>query len=281
MKKFAALTLLIFVFLAGCVRQQKEVKYEDGVSIKELLVEPNVIESMEQAKVIVTLLVQNVGGSYARNVKATLLGLDDWNVEEDRTQRIGDLYPANPSVGLTEGQESVVTWTLDVPSGKFTETTYPFSVKVSYDYSTVAEGIIRAVSSGYYRRTGDIGGIKSFSYTSGPLKISVKAPRTIFSSQSGRTIPILFEIENVGGGRTYLGDEATGLDYVVVIEEKPLKCPGKVYLSRGQRALATCSLEIGNSNQDYVDVSFRVNFTYGYLVEKPSFITVLPQLVTS
>ncbi|MCD6371885.1 MAG: hypothetical protein J7L39_04175 [Candidatus Aenigmarchaeota archaeon] len=287
MKKLLVLGLLIsIIFLSGCVRQKTETTYGTGVEIKELTVEPSVIESMKNARVIVNLLVQNTGEVEASGVRATLLGLpdDEWKVE-NREQQVGDgtLYPANPSVGLPEGEQGYVTWTLTVPSGKFTQTTYPFSVKVSYKYKTIAEGIIRAVKLDYYRRTKDKGSVKSFSYTAGPLKVSVKVPNAIFS-EGVRDIPLMFEIYNIGGGRTYssIEDGATIDQIEVKSSSETLDCPvSKVTLASGQRALVSCTLKIKDTTQDYKDISFRVDLNYWYVIEEPSSITVLPQLVIS
>ncbi len=287
LQKIVALSLVVaFVFLAGCVRQQKETEYGNGVVIKELSVEPNVIESLENAQVVVTLVVQNLGEMDAKDVKATLLGLtDEWKISGDREKNIGDLYAAKPSLGIPEGEQSVITWTLTVPSGKLTQTTYPFSVKLTYDYSTVVEGLVRAVSFGYYRRTKESGGIKSFSYTAGPLKISAKVPSAIFSAGSEREIPIIFEIENVGEGRTYIDDEQKGLDKIKVKIDSTsasIRCSNtEAYLANGQKGLVSCTIEVPESTVDYADVGFKVTFEYNYLLEKPGAVTVLPSLVTS
>jgi hypothetical protein len=174
----------------------------------------------------------------------------------------------------------MLTWTLNAPQ-KETVTVYDGIARLTYSYTTKVELTMRAVSLSYYRQTGTLGGIVSQSQTSGPLKVDIRVPTSILS---GATLPIQFEIKNVGEGRAYNAEapEGTALDTVNVLTSSSkgaLNCPSTVKIIQG-RGLLSCSLTELAPGTSFEDVDASITLTYNYFVDKSFSITVLPPLVT-
>ena len=204
------LTILGIILFSGCIGQPKKKEVTGlGVVIKSLTVDPSQLEPNTQA--IVSLTIQNQGGAKATNIKPKLIGLprNEWIVTNASPSTVPHLLPPDPERGVPEGEESYIIWKLTAPEKEVTMT-YDFQVRVSYDYNTSSENVIRLMTMDYYlqlpksERETARKGIITQKYTQGPLKVSVSAPSPIisdFSALPQEGIPIWVTINNVGGGK--------------------------------------------------------------------------------
>jgi hypothetical protein len=267
MKELAILSisLLIFVFLAGCVNQQTSTG--SGVVIKSLTAIPTTTEP--DMPVLLQLDIQNTGGTVAGGVTAELLGLtDDWSISPVRTQSIGELYPSDSSRGITEGEERIIEWELSAP-GKTRDMPYSATAHVSYAYTTTMEAEIKAIEAGYLRQTGESGGIEFQGISTGPLSIKIIAPTTVIS---GGRIPVQVQIQNTGGG--YVTGNRLSL------QTSGLNCSKyDVTLIGGKSASLYCTLPIGKFT-NYKIFPVSISTTYTYWAEEEISITVLKTPVT-
>ncbi len=234
------------------------------------------------------LVTQNVGGSAATNVNAQLYGLSSsgWTVSPSNSQQIsgGTLYGADQSSGL-KGAQGVVDWTLTAPASQATSITYPGIVYVTYTYSTVSNVVMQIATNDFLKTSSIAPGISSQKYTLGPISVTatLAIPPIITVTSSGpnpSSIPIQFDIENIGGGGAYLN--STNDQSVSVRVSSNVNCPvsGTVRLISGKSRILTCTIpvsDISSSNPfEQKILTFTVN--YNYYVQSPVSITVLNSL---
>jgi len=266
MKKLVIFLLLIFVFLAGCAERAAT---GTGVIIKSISVSPDTAEP--GTPILLQTFIQNNGGLMATNVRAELLGLtnewDELGIPQGRVYPVGELYPSDPSRGITAGEEREVSWDLIGPA-KTVDMKYDATVKVSYYYRTTMEAQIRAVTSEYYRQTGETGGVESQTVSAGPLSIEVVAPTTIIA---GGRVPIHFKIQNTGPGKVK-GDTLT----LTVRPDPTVTCSRYTVrlVSGGTSATLSCTINTGVIT-DYRIFPVSVETSYEYWVKSTTSITVL------
>jgi len=268
MKELAILSisLLIFVFLAGCVGQQQS--GGSGVVIKSFTALPATTEP--DTPVLLQLNIQNTGGTIAKAVTAELLGLtEEWSISEGRMQVVGELYPADSSRGITEGEEYVIEWDLSAP-GKTRDIPYSTTAHVSYAYTTTLEAEIKAVTSDYLRQTGETGGITFQGSSAGPFSITIIAPTTVIS---GGRIPVQVAIQNTGGG--YITGKRLNLQTSGLVCSK-----NDVALIGGRSATLYCTLPI-ETFTNYKIFPISISTSYIYWIESTTSITVLKNPVTA
>ncbi len=268
MKELAILSisLLIFVFLAGCVTTPSTTG--SGVAIKSLTVIPTTTEP--DMPVLLQLDIQNTGGTVARGVTAELLGLtDEWSISPGRTQSIEELYPSDSSRGITEGEERIIEWDLSAP-GKTRDIPYSATAHVSYAYTTTMEAEIKAIAADYLRQTGETGGISFQGTSAGPFSIKIIAPTTVIS---GGRIPVQVQIQNTGGG--YVTGNKLSL------QTSGLSCSKyDVTLIGGKSATLYCTLPIEKFT-NYKIFPISISTSYIYWIEQETSITVLKSPVTA
>jgi len=275
MKKLAILSisLLIFVFLAGCVNQSDGGESGIGVVIKSFTALPTTTEP--KMPVLLQLDIQNSGGTVAGNVTADLLGLTyEWSVSPQRTQDIGELYPSDPSRGIAQGEERIIEWDLSAP-GKTRDIPYSATAHVSYTYTTTLEAEIKAVTYDYLRQTGETGGISFQGTSTGPLLIKIIASSTVIS---GGRIPVQVQIQNTGGGHVN-GNKLT-LD---LGSTKDLSCSRTIVtLIGGKTASLYCTLQVGSEPfTNYKIFPISISTSYSYWIERTTSITVLKTPVSA
>ncbi len=261
-----SISLLVFVFLAGCIGQGGG---GSGVTIKSFSALPSTAEP--GTPVLLQLTIQNTGGATTGNVQAQLLGLtSEWITYATTSTTIGELYAADSSRGINQGAEAVAEW-VATPPGKSVDISYDATAHVSYSYTSTLEAQIRAVSTVYLRQSSDTGGIKFQSVSSGPISIKVIAPTTVIAG----TIPIQFSIQNTGGGRvendvlTFRLNPGSGV-YCTRYD---------VRLIQGRSATLYCTLNTG-AVPNYQNFPISLSTTYNYWIEKTTTIKVLKTVST-
>lgn len=265
MRRLAVLSLLIFiVFLAGCVGTPSG-GGGPGVVIKGFSASPSTAEP--GTTVLLQLFIQNSGGVKATDIDVKLLGgvlTSGW--QGVTSEHIDELYQADPSRGMNEGEEREIDWTLTAPSpGKSVDMPYETTAEVSYQYSTESNAQIKAVTLDHLRRTNDKGGISFQKSSAGPISIKLTAPTTIISS--GR-VPVQIQVSNVGSG--YVENDQLTFTVTGVT-----KCSTYIVrIPKGRTAAIFCQIDTSGVTE-YGIFPITVSTSYKYFTDATTTITVL------
>lgn len=267
--------LIVSIFLAGCTGIGGRSATGAGIIVKEFSIEPSTIDSgIQNQQIVFTINLQNQGGRKAENIQVSLFGLSssDFNYPSSVTISPNTLRPANPDQGLPEGEMGFGTAQITYVGGARANTlTFPLTVRVTYDYSTYVEGLVKIVSLQYYRQTKEKSGIQQLKYSAGPISVEAKAPSAAYGVGDAY---IYLYLRNTGNGRPYLGD-LNNLD-MVSISGSGINCnPNQVRIPPGSPALVSCTISGLQAGQQYTTKSFRVEISYKYLYDIPATITVL------
>lgn len=256
------LLLLLPLVLAGCIwGQARPQPVGLGVTIKEVLVEPPILES--GTKGYITLIVKNTGGVKASDVVPELLGLPrngekgGFTITGPTPASVPTLLPPPP-----EGGEAYFRWELTAPT-KAVDVTYNFMVGIKYGYSTEAEATLRLVNINYYRalppaeREALKYGVISQMHTAGPLRVTIEAPQLLVAVER---VPVWVKVENVGGGRV--------VEKIAIATKGDVKgCPTEVELILGQYVALNCYIEPG-AFEKFKDFSIALKLDYTYYLSK-------------
>lgn len=288
-KDLMLFSIVSVVFLAGCTTESSGPSTA-GVVISSFTPD---IQTVDGGKVTFTVVVQNIGGRSATNVKALFFGLsNEWkdtaNAPFDSDEvPIGTLASADPTLGL-KGEEGTADLNVEAPPGKSSDVVYDASVRVFYDYSTESDTLLRFVTSDYLRTNPNvIKGIQSSSSTDGPLVINAVARTPSISS--GSTIGrVQFEIINTGGGRVFRTDSSKiVLDELLSIEVTGLgtkgSCSGQpqgdkstltnVRLAGGKSKIMSCDIDVSGV-VNFADRGVKVVVKYAYFTDGATQVTV-------
>jgi len=266
MKKWKILALLIgVVFISGCTTTTSGNGPSMTVSLSDSTVEPGT-----QAQL--TVQVQNNGGATATGVHADLNGLtQDWGISPGTSLGIQDLEAADPSHNFPGGADSV-SWTLTAP-GLNTQISYPFSVRLNFNYETTNNAIVRIANSQYAQTNKLQTGLISSTQTGGPVTITVRAPNAVFG---GSTIPIYFDFNNAGSG-VVVGNM---LNVFVSAPGAGLSCPKNgVSLipdsnGVGRNGILRCTVSTAGVSS-WSQFTVNVKADYSYYMEQFNSVTVL------
>ncbi|MEM5811304.1 MAG: hypothetical protein QXG91_00990 [Candidatus Aenigmatarchaeota archaeon] len=262
---------ILAIFLSGCISLGGQKTIGVGLVVRSFRIDPNTIEARNDQTMYVTLEVQNNGGVRAENIKATLNLGEDFQGGGEINVKPNTLAPANPALGIKEGEVGYGTATIKYKGGeKRSSISYPVLLRLTYDYSTVVEGLIKVVSSEYYRQTKEVGGIQQFTQTSGPIQAELVMPTTVIGGSSD--IRIHLYLKDIGGGRSYVGDITENLGKVSISGD----CSGSYIIPPGGKALVTCSLGTLQPGELFSTKSFKITISYSYFLDLHSSITVLP-----
>ncbi len=264
-KELILLSVISIVFLAGCTGGGDKSSSGSGFFISSFGAIPPTVES--GIPITLTLTVKNAGEHDATNVKATLIGLP-FPASNDVVLPT-TLIKADPQLGLPEGDEQSAIWTVTTPLDKSTTTTYTANVRVVAGYSTTGEALIRTVGIDYFRTLtpGDQQrlqrGVISSQFTKGPLSVTILAPQPI--TQTGATIPVQIQVDNVGRGR--VGDgTATNLDKITLSSTDLTGCQSTITLIEGKSGRTTCNLAT-NVGSGIGESRVRISLAYNYFVD--------------
>lgn len=267
-----------------------------GVVIKSFTVDTPTTET--NVPVSFTLTMENVGEREATNVKAELFGLsNEWKDKNEKTvplnfgkfdgeskDKLAGTDPANRIPGDVELEDLILTNKVS----KDTDTPYSASVRVSYAYDTIVEGLVRVVNRDYARTQGATMTQTSINakVTSGPLSVIARPRITTGVTEDTRTVTLFLELTNAGGGRTFKGDkiEFVNVDWVSFDTTKSgttIKCAdattGEFRLINSKKTLK-CDLTLPTGVTTFQDFAFRVGLTYKYFVTASTSLTLLKTL---
>lgn len=271
MKKWLSFALLFaVVFICGCTIPGLTGTSGGGpsmtLSVSDSTVDPG-------TQVVLTLLVQNNGGATATGISAQLNGLtSDWGISPGTNIGIQDLSGVDTSHGVTQGEADSEQWTL-TPPALSTQISYPFSIKLTYNYDTSDNAVIRAVSYSYYKtHTNFQSGKLSESSTGGPISISLQSINAVFTGEN--SIPIYFDFNNAGSGIVQ------GNSLNVNVQGNGISCSKNTVTlipdstGVGRTGFLKCTLATSGQG-DYPQFVISIDASYTYQIEQFSSITVL------
>lgn len=271
MKKSLSLILLFaIVLISGCTAIPGFTGGGGNGLSQTLTVSDSNVDPGTQ--VVLTLLVQNNGGAKATGISAQLNGLtSDWGISPGTNIGIPDLGGVDTSHGINQGEADSEQWTL-TPPGLSTQITYPFSVKLTYNYDTFDNVVVRAVSYSYYKtHTNFQSGKLSESSTGSPVSVSLRAPNAVFT---GNSIPLYFDFNNAGSG------VVQGNTLNVNIQGNGISCSRNTVTlipdssGVGRTGFLKCTAATSGQG-DYPQFVISVDASYTYSIEQFSSITVL------
>jgi len=148
------------VFVSGCTTTPIG-NTGSGMGIAILNFDSDFDNVQSSDDVTLRVQLQNQGAVTAQNVEAEIINidLDEWTSGffQGERKRLGDLLAADP-VSNTEGQQAQAEWYLQAPlyprNIQFTHTP---TVRVFYDYKTIAQKPITVVTEDELRRMRDSG----------------------------------------------------------------------------------------------------------------------------
>lgn len=283
-KPVILLSLILVVFLAGCVGT-KVGSGTQGVIITSF--SPDTTTTETGINVTFTLVVENKGEQSATGVVAQLFGLSpDWNQQAitfPSSQIPTTLQGADVSGGMP-GEMASGYVTVTPIASKATDTTYDANVRVAYTYRTISESLLRVATSDYVKSITPPGGqstqtfgIISSKTTSGPLTVNVKT-RTATIPPGTTQVSLSFEIQNVGGGRTFDGTVTmtpaiNNLDQI----DWSGACSGGGKLVGAKSRIITCTITLP-SFTNFVEIPVKLQIDYNYFVDSSTSVTVLKTL---
>lgn len=267
MQEWKYLVLLFgVVFIAGCtIPGISTGGGGPGVTINSFIPSDTTVEP--NTPILLSLIVQNSGGAVATNIHADLGGLtQDWSIDGGRSRSIPDLNPADPTRGISQGEQDEEDWTLSAP-GLSSQFSYPVSVQVSYDYTTTSDNLIRATSINYYETNKPQTGVIESKTTSGPLSVTVTAPNAVFA---GSTVPVYFQFHNQGSGKVQ-GDTLN-----VNIQGSGISCQKQqVKMIQSSDGFLRCDASTSGVTT-FIDFRVSVSTSYTYVINAATSITVNP-----
>lgn len=289
-KLLFVLPLLAIILLSGCTSGGTGVGGTQGVIIDSWEPDFTTVDSYDRVQI--ALKVKNYGGAVAKDVEATLTGIDpnDWGVYNPILD-LGDLQPADPRYN-TQGGEKTAFLNLEAPelNEGVLQDFHP-RVRVAYEYSTSATKTITIVGEEELRRLADSGETLPTSttvYSSGPITVDVQVGNLIKASQtsSRRTeFPMNIVLTNVGGGSIQEKESIPGTalqDIVALNLDLPsgLRFTGdcrnidRAEFFRGDTATVSCNVEITDDRIIAEEKIFRIELGYEYLVDAVTAISV-------
>jgi len=286
------LSLVILVFLAGCIGQPPEEVIPGvatGVVIKTFI--PDIPEIFSGDSVTFYLSLENIGEEDATSVSAKLFGLGtDWSWNANK-QDLPDLSKSQPDYEIPGGIADY-TWDATSPSNLKVDNEYSAGVRVYYSYKTTALGNIKVYSEDYLRtlpfeeaqNIRKSSGLDSFSVTDAPVKIELAGLiRPIIYRGGNQSASVMVQMGNIGQGSPYdtaEDDMEITIEYIKVANATCVSKTVDVRIPRDKKAKksVTCTFYVppsGVTITEYTTIPIEVNLTYNYFVDGKTFIKVL------
>ncbi|MBI4014981.1 MAG: hypothetical protein HY365_03425 [Candidatus Aenigmarchaeota archaeon] len=220
-----ALSMALLLLVAGCVSTQRPVKVSasDGLQINEFSADINDVFGKET--VMLSLEVENVGGTISKFVSAKLFGGNSGWSGNDATaikplgagtdnSLIPPLVETNKAGGFNRKLWSITA--PDLPQG-LTQN-FDIGIRVRYDYTTTSVTPIDVISFDQFdqmRKKGTFEqGATATQNSNAPVKISLEAGSPITQQAAGASISetVILSFANVGSGVAFR-DTATADDF--------------------------------------------------------------------
>jgi hypothetical protein len=299
MKGALALTLILLattVFLSGCTMPGSETNTAPtssaGLTVNYVRTSMNYVKSGDS--ITITAQAQNTGDRNINLVTAVPFMLPwpgfsvtypCYNLERPNAEieRLGGVCPASwPNVQVPRVTK---------------QETYPVGVRFYYDYSTVTQAKVFAVSGnsymGYKERAESLPMTKIVDWGTGPISVDASIDSVIIIPSMGaaaRRVPVTLKFNNVGGGypQTYgssarnyqinsvaIDTSTTGGMYITDLGS----CSGTIPMRGGASGECIFWLMVPSNAMNEVVMDLKITSSYGYYIEdKSQIITVNPDI---
>jgi len=296
---YAIFLLGLLVLASGCVQPseggERPVKTSatDGIVINEFSSDLTRYESTESIPLY--LEIENVGGTTAKDVNATILGAS-W-VDNVPTKDFGNLSPPDLTVSPpVPGDFKTWTTTLsaftNVPQG--VETKVTLTARVEYGYSNNGAVHIDVLSKDEYKRRIQKGETiptaPTVENSAGPIHIDIDPRGLPPILDKKENISVLILLKNVGSGVPITKEGAEGnitVNLTVTgLNAKFVKCLDTEYnpsqtsviiqtkLRRGESAKIPCTIELDKPTaHNTFTILFKTD--YRYYIEQPLTLTIV------
>ena len=296
---YAIFLLGLLVLASGCVQPseggERPVKTSatDGIVINEFSSDLTRYESTESIPLY--LEIENVGGTTAKDVNATILGAS-W-VDNVPTKDFGNLSPPDLTVSPpVPGDFKTWTTTLsaftNVPQG--VETKVTLTARVEYGYSSNGAVHVDVLSKDEYKRRIQKGETiptaPTVENSAGPIHIDIDPRGLPPILDKKENISVLILLKNVGSGVPITKEGAEGnitVNLTVTgLNAKFVKCLDTEYnpsqtsviiqtkLRRGESAKIPCTIELDKPTaHNTFTILFKTD--YRYYIEQPLTLTIV------
>lgn len=240
-----------------------------GVVITSFLADPVVIPSGEE--VFFTLTAVNKGTQKATNVKYEIFGLDDsnsWSGKSVDSSGEKELLGID-TVSQREGMTTQQVWT-STSKEKKVDITYPVTARVEYDYKTSSAVVLNL----YKRSDVDVKGTTttgSGAYNVqtdlGPISVTPKGTIPLIGKNT-KDFTLSFDIANIGGGRTFVGNKDSGLDKIKITADgcSLTSSSSDVKLINGRRTVS-CKVTPNLPSDGPATHTIDLEIEYSYVIE--------------
>jgi len=290
----AILAISIVIAISGCVTTEVKVSSTDGIMITEFSTDYDRYSSKEPISVSVE--IENVGGTTARNTIVEILGATWTNVNPCGPWDLKppDLTVSPPLRGDVKPCNRIISPFTQLPEG--VEFPIQLIARTTYDYKSNGAIQVYVFSREFYtysiRENKPIPTSYNVSNSRGPIHIDLDARLPLIVSSPGDEIPVNVIFKNVGSGVPIIrGTGGTGESIgkltvsLSIIGGTFKECgylqgsgttvTGAIQLRKGETIRIPCTIIISNVPQTYNIVSLTFESSYGYFTEQPLNVVVV------
>ena len=284
--------LVLVVLIAGCASHRQSPSYSnDGIVINEFSSADSSLYSGDNTTLY--LEIQNKGGVDAKDVKAYLFDIDQWNPTPSAMHKFGDMRAGNENA---PGEIKTMSWDITAPElPQGVTNTFPIETRVVYGYKSTASSSIHLYSYYDWKRLSDKGQLSvsseiPTSNSNGPIQVSLMGSSAYEIRQSGdNSIPVVITFTNIGSGDpveiendgTWNKGKMSGELTVLGPAGTKIDCGNgansqvnfDLNLRRGKPSRKSCIITIPNDATTSL-VTLNFNFDYQYFVSRMVQISV-------
>jgi len=296
-KILAILIISTVIAISGCISTQEvKVSSTDGIMITEFSADYDRYSSREPISVSVE--IENVGGTTARNTIVEILGATWTNVNPCGPWDLKppDLTVSPPLRGDVKACNRIISPFSQLPEG--VEFPIQLIARTTYDYKSNGAIQVYVFSKEFYtysiRENKPIPVSYNVSNSMGPIHIDLDARLPLIISSPGDEIPVNIIFKNVGsgvpiirGGGRGASTESVGKLTVSLsiiggsfkecgyLQGSGTTVTGTIQLRKGETIRIPCTITISNVPATYNVISLTFESSYGYFTEKPLNVVVV------
>ena len=290
----AILAISIVIAISGCVTTEVKVSSTDGIMITEFSTDYDRYSSKEPISVSVE--IENVGGTTARNTIVEILGATWTNVNPCGPWDLKppDLTVSPPLRGDVKACNRIISPFTQLPEG--VEFPIQLIARTTYDYKSNGAIQVYVFSREFYtysiRENKPIPTSYNVSNSRGPIHIDLDARLPLIVSSPGDEIPVNVIFKNVGSGVPIIrgaGGTGESIGKLTVslsiiggtfkecgyLQGSGTTVTGTIQLRKGETVRIPCTITISNVPQTYNIVSLTFESSYGYFTEQPLNVVVV------
>ena len=215
MNKIALASLVLVVFLAGCVGQPPtKTTTGNGLILKSFSPDFDKIRSGES--ITLSAMVENVGEADATSISAELFGLNldgtEWSLlASQNPQVLSILRRADTTLNLA-GESYEFSWNLRSPQNLKVDNSYTADLRVYHKYSTSSASTLKFLTYDYlkslpsdqFEEMKATSGVTQSQISNAPISVEVTVgDRPLVVYDNGDTFSLQIVVSNVGSGNAF------------------------------------------------------------------------------